>query len=129
MDAKTTGYLFLILGVAIMVLSAIFLIMGFTGVIHLSYFGNLFQNAAASQKNIDINSLAQSGSLNLSDFASSLNIIPAGVLDKTMNLTIHFLFMTFLAGFGYKLAMIGVNLIRPIVVKTGSETLKTQTSQ
>jgi len=34
--------------------------------------------------------------------------------------------MTFIGGFGHKLAMIGVNLIRPIVIKTGDKIIPTE---
>lgn len=126
MDTKTSGYALLFVGLTIMVFTVILVILAFTGAIHPSYFGNLFENVTPAPKNIDLNSLSQGGSLDLSSLTSSLNIIPPGVLDRTLNLTAHFLLMTFIGGFGYKIAMLGVNLLRPIVIKSGPRVVETQ---
>lgn len=126
MDTKSSGYFFLFTGIFIMALSVILVILAFLDIIHPSYFGNLNLQTSSSE-NIDINSLSPRGTLNLSALLPSMNILPPKVLDKTLNLTAHFLLMTFIGGFGYKLSMIGVNLVRPIVIKTGGKTFEAET--
>ena len=126
MDTKTSGYIFLFVGIFIMTFSVVLVILAFTGIIHPSYFSNVIKNITPPSPKVDINSLSQSGQLNLSTLIPSLNIIPPGVLDQALNLSSHFLLMSFVGGFGYKLAMIGVNLIRPIVIKSGKEVFETE---
>lgn len=49
-----------------------------------------------------------------------MDILPPEVLNQTLNLSTHFFLMTFILGFGYKLASLGIQLIRPINVKLKS---------
>lgn len=121
MDSKTTGYVFLTTGVFIMVFTVVLVILAFTNIIHPTYFSVSPKSTPSPTSNIDLNSLSATGQPNLSALLPSLNIIPPGVLDNALNLSAHFLLMSFIGGFGYKLAMIGVNLIRPIVIKTGGK--------
>jgi len=46
-----------------------------------------------------------------------IEIFPAEVLNSTTNTIAHLFLMGFLAGTGQKIASLGVNLVRPIVVK------------
>ena len=123
-----------------MVFSTVLVILAFTNIIHPSYFSITSQNTSSGNINpgassIDLNSLnktsqeglGQSGSLG--NPLPSLNILPSGVLDNALNLSAHFFLMAFIGGFGYKLAMIGVNLIRPIVIKTGDKIYETAPPQ
>ena len=126
MDSKTTGYVFLSTGVFIMVFSTVLVILAFTNIIHPTYFSVSPKSTPFPTPNTDLNSLNSTGQPNLSALLPSLNIIPPGVLDNALNLSAHFLLMTFIGGFGHKLAMIGVNLIRPIVIKTGDKIIPTE---
>jgi len=128
MNTKITGYIFLGTGVFIMVFSVVLVILAFTNIIHPTYFSTSSKSAAPATSNTDLNSLNSTGQPNLSALLPSLNIIPPGVLDSALNLSVHFFLMTFIGGFGYKLAMIGVNLIRPIIVKTGDKIYAAQES-
>lgn len=129
MNTKTTGYIFLGTGIFIMVFSLVLVILAFTNIIHPSYFSVSSKSTPSPTSNIDLNSLPATGKPNLSALLPSLNIIPPGVLDNALNLSAHFLLMTFIGGFGHKLAMIGVNLIRPIVIKTGEKIYETAPPQ
>lgn len=122
MNSKTTGYVFLSIGIFIMVFSVILVILAFTNIIHPTYFS---VSPKTSAPNIDVNSLSSSGQPNLSALMPSF---PPGILDNALNLSAHFILMTFIGGFGYKLAMIGVNLIRPIVIKTRDKIIPTETA-
>ena len=118
MGTKTTGYVFLSIGVFIMVFTVVLVILAFTNVIHPTYFSVSPKSTPSSTPTTDLNSLNSTGQPNLSALMPSF---PPGVLDNALNLSAHFLLMTFIGGFGHKLAMIGVNLIRPIVIKTGDK--------
>jgi len=109
-----------------MVFSVALVILAFTNIVHPTYFS---VSPKTPTPNIDVNSLSATGQPNLSALIPSLNIIPPGVLDSALNLSAHFFLMTFIGGFGYKLAMIGVNLIRPIVIKTGDKIYETTPPQ
>lgn len=124
MTEKATGYSLLIIGLIIMIITVINMIMVFT-------------NKAEPVSLFDISADSSSGSLNVNDLISQLqqnnpqtvnqaipqpkiNILPPEVLNKTLNISTHFFFMTFILGFGYKLASLGIQLIRPINVKLKS---------
>jgi len=104
-----------------MVFSVALVILAFVNIIHPVYFSVSPKSTPSPIPNVDLNSLNSTGQPNLSALLPSLNIIPPGVLDNALNLSAHFFLMSFIGGFGYKLAMIGVNLIRPIVIKTGDK--------
>ena len=126
MDTKTTGYVFLGVGILIMVITVVLVILAFTNVIHPTYFSVSSKSTnPIATPNVDLSSLNEGDQPNLSALGLNLNIIPPGALDNMLNLSAHFFLMTFVGGFGYKLAMIGVNLIRPIVIKTGDKTFET----
>lgn len=118
MNSKTAGYAFLSIGVFIMVFSVVLVILAFTNIIHPTYFSVLPKSTPSPVPNTDLNSLNSTGQPNLSALMPSF---PPSVLDNALNLSAHFFLMTFIGGFGHKLAMIGVNLIRPIVIKTGDK--------
>lgn len=44
-------------------------------------------------------------------------IVPAEVLNDSSNVAIHLFFMGFLASIGYRIASVGVELIRPVIVR------------
>mgnify|MGYP001597905082 CR=1 FL=1 len=127
MDTKTSGWIFLAIGVFIMTLSVILVILAFTNVIHPTYFGDSSLSVSKPPAVSDINSL-NSGQANAAALMPNFGAISPEALGNVLNLSTHFFLMTFIGGFGYKLAMIGVNLIRPIVVKTSNKTLEAATS-
>lgn len=130
MSEKVTGYLLLVIGLIIMFFSFINMIMVFT-------------NKAEPVSLFNISSDSSSGSLNINDIISQLqqnnqevtnqtipqpkiDILPPEVLSKTLNISSHFFFITFVLGFGYKLSSLGIQLIRPINVKLKSPTAPPQ---
>lgn len=123
MDTKTTGWIFLAVGVFIMTFSVVMVILAFTNIIHPTYFGDSALPAEKPAAVNEINSLNPSQA-NSTALMPSLDIISPEALGNVLNLSTHFFLMTFIGGFGYKLAMIGVNLIRPIVVKTSEKRLE-----
>lgn len=123
MDTKTTGWVFLGIGVFIMTFSVVLVILAFTNLIQPTYFSTSSLSVNKPPAVTEINSL-NSGQANSAALMPSLDAISPEALDNVLNLSTHFFLMTFIGGFGYKLAMIGVNLIRPIVVKTSNKTLE-----
>ncbi len=106
-----------------MVFSVVLVILAFTNIIHPTYFSiSPISTNPTPTSNID-NSLNVTGQPNLSALMPNF---PPGVLDNALNLSVHFFLMSFIGGFGYKLAMIGANLIRPIVIKTGDKIIPTE---
>ncbi len=118
MNTKTTGYIFLGIGIFIMAFTVVLVILAFTNIIHPTYFSVSPKSTSSPIPNTDLNSVNATGQPNLSALMPSF---PPGVLDNALNLSAHFFLMSFIGGFGYKLAMIGVNLVRPIVIKTGDK--------
>lgn len=123
MDTKTTGWVFLGIGVFIMTFSVILVILAFTNVIHPTYFGDSTLSVNKPPAVNEINSL-NPNQANSAALMPSLDAISPEALGNVLNLSTHFFLMTFIGGFGYKLAMIGVNLIRPIVVKASEKRLE-----
>ncbi|MEK7186391.1 MAG: hypothetical protein AAB675_03425 [Patescibacteria group bacterium] len=123
MDTKTTGWVFLSIGVFIMALSVVLVVLAFTNVIRPSYLGSSLSAPKKPAVVTDINSI-NSGQANLPSLMPSLDAISPESLNDVLNLSTHFFLMVFVGGFGHKLAMIGVNLIRPIVVKTSNKRLE-----
>lgn len=144
METRTAGWFFILIGVAIMTLSVILVILGFLNIIKPAYFKSspAPNPTVSSGGSLDINSLL-SGQVDQSQLEQinsklgqsnssiqslpGLNFISSDDLENSINLSIHFFLMVFIGGFGYKLAMIGVNLVRPIVIKSGGKVLETET--
>lgn len=116
MTEKVIGYILLISGVVIIIASAISGYLVFT---KQAAPAPLFNLPGIS---LDI-SKALSGSLPLGFLSSGKTappqqIISADTVNQPMNLFAHLMLVGFIATIGSKLATIGVQLIRPIVVET-----------
>ena len=63
--------------------------------------------------------------LDTSDMAGialpNAEILPAEVLNGSLNYFAYLFFMGFIASIGYKISSLGVNLIRPIIIKAKDE--------
>lgn len=110
MQERNTGYMLLSIGIAVMVITVIIAILTFIGIL----------------KPIGLFNIT-SPSFNTASFAPSIpglpaptgqdiKIIPTDAFNKLLNLGIEFLLMTFILSFGYKLADLGVKLLRPIKI-------------
>lgn len=112
MNERVTGYILLGVGICIMLfaLGNIFLV--FTSKIQPI---TLFDAKGTS---FDLNSLLPQ----LPQEASSgkpagMQLISPQTINQVLNVSTHFFLMSFVMTFGYKLASLGVMLIRPVVVK------------
>lgn len=121
MGEKITGYSLLFSGLGIMIFCVVSIIMVFTNKAKpFSYFNIASNNNSNNQgSSFDVN-----GSIPLPKF----DLIPPEVLNQTLNLSTQFFLMTFILGFGYKIANLGIQLIRPINVKIKSPLLEVDDS-
>lgn len=113
MNEKVIGYILLGVGICIMLfaLGNIFLV--FTSKIQPIM---LFDTKGIS---FDINSLLPQLSEGVSPGKkpAGMELIPSGTINQMLNLSSHFFLMSFVVTFGYKIASLGVMLVRPVVVK------------
>ena len=58
--------------------------------------------------------------------SQKIEILPAEILNQTTNVFGHLILMGFIASIGYKVAGLGVLLIRPIVVKLKEDKMPSQ---
>lgn len=127
MSEKVTGYLLLIVGLTIMVISVANIFLVFTNKTKPFSVFNLSSSGSSALNINDIISQIQKNNPNAANQTISppkLDILPPEVLNQTLNLSTHFFLMSFILGFGYKLASLGAQLIRPIKVKLKSNMLE-----
>ena len=104
---RIVGYTLLALGIAVMVFAAIQIVMVFTNKANpIEFF---------TSEPIDTNQFAE-----LATGGSSLPIpqlIDPEMLNNILNMAVYFLIMNFLLGLGFKVANLGVQLVRPIKIE------------
>jgi len=105
---KIIGYILLILGFAIIVYSSVNVLNVFQG---RSQPYNLFSFDSIS---MDLSSLA--GQALPSGEEINQTLVEKDLLNSPMNIMAHLMLMGFIASAGFKIAKIGVTLIRPIKV-------------
>lgn len=110
MQERNTGYTLLSVGIAVMVITVLIIILTFIGI--LKPIG-LFNITAPS---FNTASLAPSIPGLPAPAGQEIKIIPTDAFNKMLNLGVEFLLMTFILSFGYKIADLGVKLIRPIKI-------------
>lgn len=113
MDNKITGYILLVIGIAVIIFATFSVYSVFNG---RSTPYNLFQFDGVS---IPVSSLLGPEMASVSN-APDIELLKADVLNSTTNTIFHLLLMGFISSIGYKIAIIGANLVRPIVVKSGA---------
>lgn len=113
MDNKIVGYVLLVIGILLIIITVINVFLVFTGSKKPYQFLN--ENASLAQFSMDI---PETGGVPMN--AVPITINNNAQITKIINLVLYIIFAGFFAGIGYKLAMIGTNLVRPIIVKTDS---------
>jgi hypothetical protein len=112
------GYLLLTLGVLIIILSALGVYLVFSGKVQAF---NVFSLPPIT---LDLSGLMEAESSNI-ELPTQANLetelVKEDILNKPMNLAAHLLFMTFLSSVGFKIAQLGVLLLRPIKVNLKGE--------
>ena len=125
---RIIGYILFVAGIAIILCSAFNVYKVFTrGFEPVQLFD--FQGIgldASSLIGSDLSS-EQRALLNQSGAQTKLEIVPGSLLNQTSNVMAHLLLMGFLASVGYKIANLGILMLRPVVVKLiGKEAEKLQ---
>lgn len=111
---KATGYLLLVIGLAVIVLSGISVYNVFTKIskpVTLFQFQGISLNPQQLFLNQNNNQLIQGLE------GPKSEIISADLLNDTSNIFAHYLLMGFLVSIGAKIAGLGVMLLRPVEVK------------
>jgi len=108
MQERTTGYALLAVGILIMVISAIIVIMVFTGIMQPV---QVFDIKAPTLNTSDIFPQLPGSR------GQELEVVPTEAFNNTLNMTVQFFLMTFLLNLGFKLSDLGVKLVRPIKVE------------
>lgn len=123
MTEKVTGYTLLGVGVLVIIFSALNIFYVFTGRAEPV---QLFHGSGVS---LDFGSLI-AAQLPAGSKAPSAKteLFPADQVNLISNLTVQIILMGFLAGAGFKLASLGVQLVRPIVIKTKDDKIITSNS-
>ena len=123
MSEKTSGYFLLIVGILIMIFAASQIIMVFTDRAKPMQLFQADENSTSSPNSFNPQELLkqfQNQDSSQSPFQTqmpSIQLINTNALNKILNLTVYYLIMQFLLGFGFKLASLGIQLLRPIVVE------------
>lgn len=119
MSEKIIGYLLLILGIGIIIYSAISVYRVFTNKakpVALFNFPPISLDLGSSLTASLPPELKQA--LNQQPLPSQkTEIFPAEILNSNMNIFAHLILMGFMASIGFKIASLGVMFLRPIVVK------------
>ncbi|MBI2034499.1 MAG: hypothetical protein HYT11_02080 [Candidatus Levybacteria bacterium] len=113
MSERVTGYILLGIGICIMLFALGNIYLLFTSKIQPIH---LFDTKGIS---LDINSLMPQlpEGVKLEKKSQGAELISSETINQTLNLSAHFFLMSFVMTFGYKLASLGVMLVRPVVVK------------
>lgn len=119
MNERVTGYTLLGIGVVLILFSIISVFLVFTGNTKPA---KLFNSAGitfdlSSLVGGNLQALKNVGSPNQPAAKKPAEIIPADLINDSTNIFVHLLLMGFIASGGFKLASLGVSLIRPVVIK------------
>jgi hypothetical protein len=130
MSEKTTGYILLIAGIIIMIFATIQIVFVLTGKATPI---KIFQTNERTDENTNTLDVSQfisqlqnksSDSQFNSNTAPTIQLFNPIVLNKLLNLTIYYLIMQFLLGFGFKLSSLGTQLLRPLQVQIKNKNLE-----
>jgi hypothetical protein len=116
MTEKVIGYIFLTVGIIIIAVVAFNAIGVFTG-------SNKPNSIIRNEGNITMD-FSVPGTGGLPTASVPVEIKNYSQIIDIANLVLFVVFSGFFASIGYKIAMVGANLVRPVVVKTRSDALK-----
>lgn len=125
MTEKAVGYTLLAIGIIIMIVASMQAITVFTG---KSKPVRIFQSKPVVQQTAPIQKTQEELLLDIQsgDFSSIMNSgmssglqsfgIDPNMINDSLNYTVYFFLMQFLLGLGFKLASLGVQMVRPVNV-------------
>ena len=115
MTEKIIGYALLIVGIGVMIFSGVQIYMVFTNKLQPYPLFSAVSSAFSVKDFIGNTQIDPTKISQLPD--QKIEIISDEVLNTSLNMTAHLLLMGFLLSLGFKVASLGVMLIRPLVVK------------
>jgi hypothetical protein len=118
MSERIVGYLFLALGLLMIIGSAFGVYYVFTGKFQT------FEVFSLPPITLDLSGLMQAENPDMAlppQANLETELVKSDVLNKPLNLIAHILFMGFLMNVGFKIASLGVQLVRPIKVTVKGE--------
>lgn len=116
MTEGQTGYALLITGFVIMIFCLVYILLVFTGQ------RDPFQVVSIPAPKIDFSSLMGGpGLAGMNLGKTELEVIPTSEFNKIINMGISLLLSGFVMSFGFKIASLGVMLIRPIKINAKQE--------
>ena len=110
MNEKITGYILLTVGIGIILISALNIFMVVTGQ------AKPFQIFNFPAIGLDLNS-----ALGLPTKGATSQLVSASMINDTTNLLAQIFIVGFFVNVGYKIASLGIELLRPVVVKLREE--------
>lgn len=121
MTEKVTGYLLVAAGIIVIIFSAFSVYSVFTGkaqAVELFKFDGVSISARA------LLSPEMAAQIPSDQKLPDIEILPADMVNSTTNILAHMFLMGFIASIGYKVAMLGVNLLKPVVVKVSENKIE-----
>lgn len=125
MAEKKVGYTLLIVGLAVMIVAAFSVVGVFTGrskPVQVFQFEGVGLDPTALMPQMQaLQNLP--GAKETSQSGKKVEIVSADMINKSANLFAHLALMGFLMSFGGKIASLGSELLRPIIVKAGKDSI------
>lgn len=122
MTEKYTGYALLFGGILLMTAAFFIVFLTFTGVLAPTPIFNT-KGVSLDMQSMLPPSLRDLNSLSSTNADQNMQLFSGADLNKSLNLTMTFFLMSFLLMLGYKIASLGIQLLRPIVVKLDENSL------
>lgn len=129
MAEKTTGYILLTIGLLLMTFATIQIVLVFTGRAKPMEIFN-YDSTADPTNSFDPQALMQQfqnpdgQTSTIPSSFPNVQLIDPKALNDILNLAVYFVIMQFLLSMGFKLASLGIQLLRPIVVQMKNRTLE-----
>jgi hypothetical protein len=118
MSERSTGFSLLGFGVLLMLLTVIQITLVFTNIIKPI---PLFSDSSGNSPLSSLTQQAGSSTASGQQLPALPSFMSSQTLNQSLNTMSDFFLMSFIGGFGYKLANLGVLMLRPVVVKLKSK--------
>lgn len=131
MSERVVGYLLLAVGILVIIISAISVILVFTGRTEPVQIFN-FEGIGLNASDLVGGDLPaeQAAAIRQMTEGQQMELISPDIINDTSNLFAHLFLMGFISTVGFKLASLGTMMVRPIVVKVQeASSTKTEPAQ
>lgn len=132
MSEKRTGYTMLIVGILIMIFAAVQIIFVFTGKANPIPMFEASQESSGFDLQGLLEQMQRTSPYQVPTSGTNptptptVSFMDTNSINKMLNLLVYYFIMQFLLGLGYKLASLGVQLIRPIEVVMKNRSFNTE---